>query len=513
VLKRLITIIGIGLYAFIAGAQDNWVVRHGLDTGNASGTYIEIMDSVLLIRALALCRGNSESCAGFISINPANGELTGKGIIFDSVKTNASQALSSMNGSVLLNINTTDRSRCAVASFRDSGELIDIFDYYVVTDDECLSGSIDSNDSTTFVVYGTKVENGPYAVKLRALDAEFAPIWTASIEQEERLVETAELQTSIDGGVVVSYTTLDPLEYFDQRVSIAKFSSTGVMEWETSLPYSGDWDSHWSKIADHPDGGYVGTWPFDSTIFYKAIVPNVVYKLKADGEIEWERIVWDRQFTLLDVFAAQDGGVFGCGIAEHWPWGEDTVMNYRVPYVIKLDANGNEIWDRKIIDTIGGADRIKLYAGVELSNGDIVFTGDSRDLNFGTPDDPFPYNIYAIKLDSNGCFYPGCGEWQNVSVPTTSVKTIKKEHAEVRLFPNPANDYMYLGLGVGDSYLPGEYRYYISSTLGQIFMDDKFNPNVITQIMISNLHSGMYVLTITRNGKILKSNTFTKIEK
>jgi len=512
VLKRLIIILGLGLCTFVAGAQDNWVVRYGLDEGNEIGTYIEILDSVLVLNVLTFCRDNSKSCVGFISIDPDNGELAGKGIIFDTVKISALQSLSSMNGSVLLNINTTDRSRCAVASFRDSGELIDIFDYYVADDDECMGGAIDSNDSTTFVIYGTREVNGPYAVKIRALDADLAPIWTKSIEQEGRQVIQAELQTNNDGGVVVTYTTYDPAEYFDQRVSIAKFSSTGVMEWETSLPYSGDWDSGWSKIADHPDGGYVGTWPFDSTIFYKAIVPNVVYKLKPDGELEWERIVWDRQFTLYDVFATQDGGVLGCGIAEHWPWAEDSVPHYRVPYVVKLDANGNEIWDRKIIDTIGGSDRIRLYAGVELSNGDIVFTGGSRDPNFGTPDDPFPGNIYAIKLDSNGCFYPGCGEWQNVSVPTTSVKTIEKEHAEVRLFPNPASDYMYLGLAVGDSYLPGEYKYFISSTIGQVLMDDKFNPNVITQIMISNLRSGMYVLTITRNGKIIKSNTFTKIE-
>ena len=76
-----------------------------------------------------------------------------------------------------------------------------------------------------------------------------------------------------------------------------------------------------------------------------------------------------------------------------------------------MTQEGEILWERNIIDFNIIPPTEYTYSGnftnlAELDNGDIMVIGSVRDR---FDDGSFNTNIWLLRLDENGCFFPDCG--------------------------------------------------------------------------------------------------------
>jgi hypothetical protein len=207
-------------------------------------------------------------------------------------------------------------------------------------------------------------------------------------------------------------------------------------------------------------------------------------------------------FELYDMFSARNGDVIACGTAHYWPWGQPQGPKYEGAFLVRYNADGERLWDRKILMDPSVNWRA-LYGGKELPNGDLVFTGEICDTIFGTPEDPSPCNVWVIKVDSMGCFEPDCGEFQEL---TSTVDDLKKDHEDLfALYPNPASDNLTIGAKLGADIPQGIYSMCLHDMYGNMSFSQDFDHRVLVHLDISAYPSGMYYLTILRDGRLMQS--------
>jgi hypothetical protein len=128
-----------------------------------------------------------------------------------------------------------------------------------------------------------------------------------------------------------------------------------------------------------------------------------VVKIAADGSKVWDKRFGGSQVdTCHDVIATTDGGYLLVGSSES-PVGGDKSEGSRGRedyWAIKIDANGTKLWDKRFggslsdvcNDVITTADGGYLLAGSSNSDAD----ADKSEGTFGT------WNYWAIKIDANG---------------------------------------------------------------------------------------------------------------
>jgi hypothetical protein len=190
------------------------------------------------------------------------------------------------------------------------------------------------------------------------------------------------IQQTSDGGYIVAGRT-NSFGTGDWDVYVIKLDENGNMVWEKT--YGGnDYDIAFS-IKQTKDGGYIvagGTKSFGAG---RADV--YVIKLDENGNKIWEKTYGGSNDDLaLSIQQTSDGGYIVAGEtnffgAEDWD-----------VYVIKLDENGNMVWEK----TYGGNDYDEAISIQQTSDGGYIVAG--RTKSFGAGD----YNVYVIKLDANG---------------------------------------------------------------------------------------------------------------
>jgi hypothetical protein len=96
----------------------------------------------------------------------------------------------------------------------------------------------------------------------------------------------------------------------------------------------------------------------------------------------------------------------------------------------RMDGDGNLKWQRDIADTRYPSGQF-LYAGAEMSNGDLVFTG-----SLGFPGPPEGFNVWLLRTDSMGCLTADCGDFQEI-VPVEEPPP--SDDTGYQVYPNPAH--------------------------------------------------------------------------
>lgn len=299
-----------------------------------------------------------------------------------------------------------------------------------------------------------------------------------------------------DGEVVAIYSSWKSPASDHGICTIEKYDAEGDLEWTTVLPHEYNSFSKWVKIDHHPDGGYVGTWKIDTFGLFIWTQPNIVFKLDAAGQVEWERVEYHEQYNFWGLFAAQNGDIIGCGVAQDFF--NDTIEGdeYTAGFVARFKPNGELRWKRKIFDHTDSGYRHQFFNGAEMSNGDLVFTGEMRD---SLPDDPYPWNVWLVRLDSNGCFAPGCGEEQHLVAAKEPQQQAAAEQIFV-LFPNPFSEQITLAAVLGAHIPPGEYRAVLCDMQGRAVRQRMFNPNLLTDFDVGDVPPGAYSLVVFRDG-------------
>lgn len=142
-----------------------------------------------------------------------------------------------------------------------------------------------------------------------------------------------------------------------------------------------------------------------------------IWKMDEHGEPEWQKSYGGSGTDLLHcIKLTNDGGFFLAGTSDS-PAGlqkKDGSRGQHDIWVIKLDANGSEQWQR----TIGGSGQEQLVSAFPTSDGGYILGGSSssqKSTDASEPLDPFGkwddgfgnLDYWAIKLDSKGNI-----EWQ-----------------------------------------------------------------------------------------------------
>ncbi len=200
---------------------------------------------------------------------------------------------------------------------------------------------------------------------------------------------------------------------------VIKLDADGNKVWENS--FGGDEDEQLSSVLQTSDGGYLiggssnsGVSGNKTTDLYGGTSAGYrpsdywVVKLDADGNK-----VWDKSFggnggdSLSSLHRTSDGGYILGGSSDSDVSGNKTSTNYGGGdyWVVKLDAAGNIIWDK----SYGGTGGDQLVSIQPISGGGYIVGGSSGSLPSGNKTSPTYIDrcggcpdYWVLKLDSTG---------------------------------------------------------------------------------------------------------------
>jgi len=188
------------------------------------------------------------------------------------------------------------------------------------------------------------------------------------------------IQQTTDGGYIIAGKTGD---FYSGDVYIIKLDKDGNKMWEKTFGGSGD-DGAYS-IQQTTDGGYiVAGW---TNSFGAGNWDIYVIKLDANGNMVWEKTYGGNDYDLAySIQQTTDGGYIVAGWTNSFGAGESDF------YIIKPDENGNKVWEK----TYGGNDYDLAYSIQQTTDGGYIVAGWTNSFGAGN------WDIYVIKLDENG---------------------------------------------------------------------------------------------------------------
>jgi hypothetical protein len=189
------------------------------------------------------------------------------------------------------------------------------------------------------------------------------------------------IQTEDGGYIVVGF--IWTLYAEKQDIWIIKLDENGNKEWEKT--FDKDENDAAYSIIQTKDGGYAIAGSSGFKLWGEA--DCWVIKLDAKGDMEWENSFggtgWDEIFSIVQT---KDGGFVTTGSVWSKGAGRGDV------YLLKLNKNGDLVWDK----TFGGSEDDEAYSIIKTEDGDYMVAG------FTVTEDTGDRNIWVIKLDKNG---------------------------------------------------------------------------------------------------------------
>jgi hypothetical protein len=162
-------------------------------------------------------------------------------------------------------------------------------------------------------------------------------------------------------------------------------------------------DTVWQKIYEFSTYNYDVHQTIDSG--YISIGEHVVVKLDGNGNIQWQKqLEGQNPIVLCSIRQTHEGGYIAAGYTYiKDPTGYvEAVYGSDDYYVIKLDANGDTVWQR----SFGGSDSDGAYGVLQTSDGGYIIAGQSSSNDIPGIDDVdtvnTPVDGYLIKLDADG---------------------------------------------------------------------------------------------------------------
>jgi len=192
--------------------------------------------------------------------------------------------------------------------------------------------------------------------------------------------EGLSLELASDGGYVVAGLT-DSFGFGGVDLLLIKVDEGGSLVWRRS--FGGKGDDVASSVSRTKDGCYiVAGWTSSKG---KGASDAYVLKVNQEGGLLWERTFGGKGEDFAS-FAQEtsDGGVIVVGGAESFGAG-----GYDA-YVIKLDREGNLVWER----AFGGAHYDQASSAQEAPDGGYVVAGVSKSRDTG--------DAYVFKVDKGG---------------------------------------------------------------------------------------------------------------
>jgi hypothetical protein len=194
--------------------------------------------------------------------------------------------------------------------------------------------------------------------------------------------EAFSIEQTKDGGYIVAGLT-NSFGAGDWDVYIIKLDGNGNKVWEKI--YGGSNNDEAFSIEQTKDGGYIVAGLTNS--FGAGDWDVYIIKLDGNGNKVWEKTYGgSNNDGAYSIQQTNDGGYIVAG------WSNSFGVGYADVYVIKLDGNGNKVWEK----TYGGSDYDGAYSIEQTKDGGYIVAGLTN--SFGAGD----WDVYIIKLDGNG---------------------------------------------------------------------------------------------------------------
>ncbi len=198
------------------------------------------------------------------------------------------------------------------------------------------------------------------------------------------------IQHTTDGGYIITGEIINGEDIGD--VYLLKIHANGTKQWEKNFPESNDNKLDWGEsVQQTTDGGYIIT----GTTYNPGPRPNIyLIKTDANGNLQWQKNYGgDSSDYGESVQQTTDGGYIITGFT--YSYGTEGSSDI---YLIKTDANGNELWFR----SFGGNYTERGESVQQTTDGGYIIAGTC----YYDPDPETKggghYNICLIKTKANG---------------------------------------------------------------------------------------------------------------
>ena len=483
--------IGVNCYA-----QQYWSKRFDLQDGNNDGIKMVTSDSTFIIQSFGLCNGNNDPCFGYMGLD-YEGNLLWKSVVDDSLFIGHVQDFDLINDTIFANAyyNTPSDSAYTILAMGSEGQYLSRHDYHQSgVPGYYRTGELILNADRIYISYDYRdTATLKNSAKIRAYDLYRNVLWEAVLPDMNKHISWQDMEPTPDSGVVVVYSYISG----GKRAAIERYNKDGERLWITNFEESYGILGNFVTITAHPDGSYFGTWYIDNWVNpYKNNSPDILFKLNASGDFVWQKMQQDKWENFSRIFVAQNGDVIGCGLAYNQPSNDPNTHEWQAGYIRRMDTDGQEIWDRRIIDSTGGGRGFAFNYGLELANGDLLFSGNiSSDTSSTSQSD-----AWIVKTDANGCLTPGCQDTFQILVASKEAP-VYREPDIFGLLPNPFTDRLVLGTLLGYAVPPGDYEAAVYDLQGRLIHAPlRINPDLLTGFDMTDQPAGVYVVQVFRDG-------------
>lgn len=296
-------------------------------------------------------------------------------------------------------------------------------------------------------------------------------------------------QTTIDGYL---YHARNFNFFGGKKINIIKTDDDGNIYWQKSFEKS--ITNFATSLAVLPDGGCVTHWNKEATVWSEDTFEIVEYvvKLDADGNELWRHYFYDRNYHLIHhLFATENGDIVGCGQFNYFALPNEPDSSFVGSWIFRLDGNGQLKWIRHFNDARYESIQL-LHGGTELANHDLAFTGM---IGFYGP--PEGFNAWLLKIDSMGCITSGCGAYQTI----VSAPDIPDSGLLFTLQPNPGSTATEVQL---PQPAPGDCQIAVYNLLGGLVEQQTLPEGALAHTLALHGYSnGVYLVALYERQKVV----------
>jgi predicted secreted protein len=363
---------------------------------------------------------------------------------------------------------------------------------YGGSEDDFLWSILQTNDGG-YAVAGNTASKGAggedfWVIKL---DKQGNIVWDRTYGGSSYDIVNSLIQTTDGGYAIAGDTASKGAGKVDTWV--IKLDKQGNIVWDRTYGGSED-DFLWSLIQTI-DGGYAGAGVTES----KGAGGEDLWVIKLDkqGNIVWDRTYGGSQDDFTNALIQTiDGGYAGAGVTESkGAGGEDF-------WVIKLDKQGNIVWDR----TYGGRGNDRAYSMIQTTDGGYAIAGDTASKGAGGSD------VWIIKLDEKGNLIATI-EDNKTETETTG---IDNNFNITQTIPVPSFDSYQWEVGLPGFTKPGDITYFGNTKLDPVHLlnpssGETLSPGDISfsWTQVSNATKYQFIL-YNSQGKIALDTTVNK---
>jgi len=204
------------------------------------------------------------------------------------------------------------------------------------------------------------------------------------------------LQTTDGGYVAAGWSNTMTEDGLDGYV--VKLNAAGGSEWSAS--YGGPGDQEFQSVVQTSDGGFAMIGTSTSTATPQV---DYLYVVKTDGagtelwSRTWAGDLGDISSNGYAILENDDGSLMVAGNAYSWgPYTGyvDGNLGFEDIYLAKLDADGNLLWEKRL----GGAGWDYASAMVQTGDGGYVLVGTTDSFDYSSLGE----ELFLVKIDANG---------------------------------------------------------------------------------------------------------------